>query len=208
MLLMKARQPLVGNPDEAQRTLYRRLVNAFIDSRWTAAELAFARTSGELQLYLPQGYTRIVREVPAELDAWRARRAARGYVERWRQSVDDAIRVERGSRGGIYRTAAKQSEPMLRVAARTEASQSFTYARNTVLSGIQTDALFKVWDSILDAKRTCRICANAHGTVVRLHEDFPQGLPGGVHPNCLCSEQILPAWLVDSDDLELAAAAA
>jgi hypothetical protein len=95
---------------------------------------------------------------------------------------------------------------MVKVAARTEASQSFTYTRNTVLSSIQTDLLFKVWDSILDAKRTCRICANAHGTVVRLEEDFPQGIPGGVHPNCLCSEQILPAWLVDSDDLERLAA--
>jgi len=205
MLRTRLRQPLTGTPDEAQRTLYRRLLGAFIDSRGTAAELAFARTRGELQIYLPQGYTRVTREIPIGLDVFRARRAANGAVGRWRSDVNDIIATGR-NRGDAYRAASKQSEPMIKVAARTEASHAFTYTRDTVLSSIQTDLLFKVWDSVLDADRTCRICANAHGTTVRLEEDFPQGIPGGVHPNCLCSEQILPAWLVDSDDLERLAA--
>jgi hypothetical protein len=192
LLRRRARLPLSGDVRSAQRQLYWRMVRAFADARNTAAEAAFGRTNEELRLYLPQGYTRISREVRS-VETARVTRAARGYATRWGESAAES---------GSFRVATSEAAPMLRTAARTEASHAFTYARDQVLSSIHTDILYKVWDSILDAQRTCRVCSRAHGTVVRLHEQFPQGMPGGVHPNCMCSEQILPAWLIDSDDME------
>ncbi len=70
-----------------------------------------------------------------------------------------------------------------RIAA-TENAQAFTNERTIA----HTELMFglKRWDARLD-KATCPFCRHADGTLVELHERFPQGEPGDVHPNCRCS---------------------
>lgn len=178
------------------------MTRAYLDVRGAASRIALGRTLEELALYLPEGYGRVATPGAAVMEELeRARRAASGYSSRWRGAVDDALEAGQSYSSRIYRHATQQSVGTLWTGGKTETSQAFSAARTRVLAAARTDEAFKVWDSVLDQQRTCRICSRAHGTMVRLHEAFPQGMPGGVHPNCLCSIQIVPAWLVDDADL-------
>jgi hypothetical protein len=81
--------------------------------------------------------------------------------------------------------------------AATESAQAYGAGREQVYREFAADnpwvaeRLFKVWDAELD-KRTCQICAGAHGEIVPISEPFSNGFPGGVHPRCRCSSHVLP----------------
>jgi hypothetical protein len=49
---------------------------------------------------------------------------------------------------------------------------------------------FKVWCSALE-KNTCDRCARAHGEIRPIAEAFSLGQPGGVHPRCLCWDDVI-----------------
>jgi SPP1 gp7 family putative phage head morphogenesis protein len=128
------------------------------------------------------------------MDSWRARRAARGYVNHW---VDDAARLGADD-------AFTAQEWRLRMGAATESADAWGLAREDVLDNFAarnphlTQFLFRVWDATMD-RRTCPTCSSAHGTIVRVDEPFPAGRPGGVHPNCRCTEQVLTYDEIDLD---------
>jgi len=50
-------------------------------------------------------------------------------------------------------------------------------------------SLEKVWSAEMGAG-TCQVCAGLDGTVVDLDEEFPDGNPGEVHPNCRCTVEL------------------
>ena len=128
------------------------------------------------------------------MDSWRARRAANGYANHW---LEDALRAGPGD-------ATAAQEWRLRMGAATESADAWAAAREDVLIDFaarnprMVPLLFRVWDATMD-RRTCPTCERAHGTVVRVDEPFPEGRPGGVHPNCRCTEQILTYDEVDLD---------
>lgn len=161
--------------------MYKRIARTYLEVRAAAAAIAYARTSEELAIFLPDGGVRIARAGPDVIaESTRVRRAAAGYTRRWRRAVNESIEAGREAGRSLYGEATLESAGSLRTGATTEASEAFNAARNRELLVIRSDELFKVWDSVMDQQRTCRICSRAHGTIVRLHDDFPQGTPGGV----------------------------
>jgi len=121
------------------------------------------------------------------VDAYRGRRAATGYAEHW---LDDAER--------IGADAAVESQGWrVQMHAATESADAFAAEREAVIDDFAYQ-LYRVWDATMD-RRTCPTCAGAHGSIVRIDEPFPEGRPGGVHPNCRCTEQILTADEADLD---------
>jgi SPP1 gp7 family putative phage head morphogenesis protein len=72
----------------------------------------------------------------------------------------------------------------------TESAESFNHGRAKALQAHARSSLLRVWDAYLD-RRTCPSCSSADGTIVSIHEPFPQGEPGAVHPFCRCTWQPL-----------------
>jgi hypothetical protein len=103
-------------------------------------------------------------------------------------ALDD---VEEAARDAV-RWATNRAE----LTAATEAAESWSVARDVSLDdALARDPrlsleLVKVWDAELD-KRTCDVCARAHGAMVGIDEDFPEGTPGGVHPKCRCQYHVM-----------------
>jgi hypothetical protein len=102
----------------------------------------------------------------------------------------------------------EQLAQRLEVIAATESAEAFDQQRQDDLDAYgrqpayQTETQrefaaipFKWWNAVLD-KRTCRTCSVGHGKIVLLGQPFPEGRPGGVHPNCRCVADVvlLPAW--------------
>lgn len=87
--------------------------------------------------------------------------------------------------GSIERIAATENAHAFN-AERDVAAQELLAATTTRDKG----EWMKVWDALLDA-RTCPICRSADGTIVSLHESFPLGMPGGVHPFCRCDWSLI-----------------
>lgn len=144
--------------------------------------------------------------VPASLDgryeAWRAHRAVQGYLNGWRRAADLAA-----ADGVSDVTGAAFAANGWRVdlTATTEVAEAYNTARDRALdetlwrSPAIAGQLFKVWDATLD-KRTCGTCEHAHGTIVLADEDFPDGVPGRVHPRCRCIEHLLRRDEIDIAD--------
>jgi SPP1 gp7 family putative phage head morphogenesis protein len=128
-----------------------------------------------------------------EREVARAERAARGLVQGLRRHVELAgledVEVAAADSARWVRNRAE-------LTAATESAEAFNDSRIRSLDDIgrrdpwATLELFKVWDSELD-KQTCPVCERAHGTIVRIDEDFPDGTPGGVHPRCRCTSHVL-----------------
>lgn len=129
----------------------------------------------------------------------RAQRATQGHVKHWWQSWYEA---EEAGQAQPIKAANRAQAWRVEMATATENAEAFGVGQDDALDLLVRNdpflaqSLFKVWDAALD-KRTCQTCERAHGLVVRIDEPFPAGRPGGVHPNCRCVEQILPADWVD-----------
>ena len=168
--------------------------------RAQAAETGYRRLQAELDLLEPGAGALLVKPRPELLrESERAYLRARSYGRIWSRDVEQAR--ERGVLNP-YRWAHEQRAARLRVVARSEASEAFTdaqtrVARQAAFEHPELAAMFvKVWDATLD-KRTCPICERAHGSWVRLDEDFPEGEPGSVHDNCHCSWHTEPIdWVL------------
>ena len=126
---------------------------------------------------------------------YRAQRYANNYARQWvKKAEGDTVAAaakvaNAGTHGSLTRTAV------------TESSQAFGDGRAKALDGLpiyegrpdgsaahKSRSLLKVWDAMLDA---CPICALADGTIVGIRENFPQGVPGAVHPHCMCTWTVL-----------------
>jgi SPP1 gp7 family putative phage head morphogenesis protein len=114
-------------------------------------------------------------------DRVRAERFGRSVNDRWNK-----LRSEMGARKALT-----EIDGRLRVGAATESASAYNSARSELLKQTNTaTSLLKVWDAQLD-KRTCFACSSMDGTIVGANERFPGGEPGGVHPNCRCTFQVL-----------------
>jgi len=155
-------------------------------------------------------------ELPAELegvsrgedyDTRRAVVVGQSFARRWEARA--AIRLANGADPASAAVDGLEDEAWrLEMIAATEAAEAFDAQRQDELDAYseqiayQTETRreaavvpFRWWNAVLD-KRTCRTCSVAHGKIVLLGLDFPEGRPGGVHPNCRCVDDIvlLPAW--------------
>lgn len=139
----------------------------------------------------------IIRPSPdVEYETRRAQRAARGWFNGYREAAEQA--AAEGA-DNIARAAAQANAWRVELAATTEVAEAFNVARERALAETLWQhpslayELFKVWDATLD-KRTCEVCGGAHGTIVRIGEPFPDGVPGQVHPRCRCQEHLLTRY--------------
>lgn len=132
----------------------------------------------------------------------RAEQAARGLVTGLQRHVRLAALDDIEAAAA---DAARWATTRAELTAATEASEAWNAAREQAIrDAIRREPalrleFFKVWDSELD-KRTCDICAHAHGTIVLADEDFPDGTPGHVHPRCRCTEHLLRRDEIDLGD--------
>jgi len=149
-------------------------------------------------------------EIAAEgysYDAVRAVAIARSFTGRWQDRATkllaDGVELDAASSAALEAEAFRVD-----MIAATESAEAFdqqreddldAYGRNPAYQAEVNREFaaipFKWWNSVLD-KRTCRTCSVAHGKIVLLGLDFPEGRPGGVHPHCRCVADIvlLPAW--------------
>jgi hypothetical protein len=99
-----------------------------------------------------------------------------------------------GSATRRWLTALKQTEWRASVAAATEPWHAAGLERNAAAREAATAhglLLEKRWNAERD-QATCDICWGMHGQQVAIHEDFDGGLvPGGVHAQCHCWEEII-----------------
>jgi hypothetical protein len=196
---------------DAAAELERRLALVYVAGRERTRQVMAVETAAELDTLLPaadpgSGVYRTAARPPDDYEAWRGRRAARGYSRHW---LDDAERAAALGLDDAAEAARLAQEWRLEMGAATESAEAASLERERILREwaeqrpFAASEVWKVWDATLD-KRTCRTCASAHGVVVRLHEPFPAGRPGGVHPNCRCTFQILTTDEVDFDYLAAA----
>ena len=112
-------------------------------------------------------------------------------ADHWRRKFDEALGTGRGA--SAERQAARQAalavDARVRTTAATESASAFGQARES-LQFVQTAELYKLWDAALD-RRTCPICESAHGEMVHHSARFSYGVPGDVHPNCRCIEELI-----------------
>lgn len=99
--------------------------------------------------------------------------------------VRDYRRAERIARGYQHRELTDVARERIAV---TESSEAFSSGRSAFARGFHHPSLIKVWKSELDA---CSICYSADGHMVGIHENFPLGEPGSVHPFCRCYWDLL-----------------
>jgi hypothetical protein len=179
------------SPESAAVEIEAALVALYARGRAASRATSLARLEAELGLLAPGiRVPGLSRELAYEID--RARLAAGGYAEHWLDDVIDAIDHDLAR---PFDVATRQQVWRLEMGGTTESAEAFNAERERALLQVAREnpgvQLAKVWDAELD-KRTCRTCTEAHGTVVLLHEAFPHGVPGHVHPRCRCIEQILP----------------
>lgn len=94
------------------------------------------------------------------------------------------------------RSAPATVDSAIRRIAATETHAAFGEARTKAARQIATvHTLYRVWDATMD-KRTCPVCAAAHGLAIPRGERFPQGTPGSVHPFCRCVEWVMPVEMI------------
>lgn len=113
----------------------------------------------------------------AERIANAARRTAEGWLER--ATEDDPKIIKRRS------TPNKFLRGKINLIATTESSTAYNEAKHEA-AAIYTPEMFRVWDATMD-RRTCPVCAQAHGDIVEVGRSFPIGEPGSVHGNCRCT---------------------
>lgn len=94
------------------------------------------------------------------------------------------------------RYAEKLRRSRARMIARTEVAQALTQGRSeayqlAVAQGlVNPNNAVKQW--VTGPTDVCPICTSLAGTTVPVLENFPDGDPGFVHPNCRCYDQLVP----------------
>ena len=94
------------------------------------------------------------------------------------------------------RYAEKLRRSRARMIARTEVAQALNQGRNEAYQLAVTQGLVnpnnavKQW--VTGPTDVCPICTSLAGSTVPVLEDFPDGDPGFVHPNCRCYSQLVP----------------
>lgn len=138
------------------------------------------------------------------VDAARAQKASAWLAKRFRDRLAKDPDVATDTARAVRHAAVKQAAD-LQSSVSYETATAFNEERRIVAgSAYRTPArptepvsyveLVKLWDAVLD-RHTCGVCSDADGTIVGLHDEFPQGSPGAVHGRCRCIEIIVPREL-------------
>jgi hypothetical protein len=192
--------------DRAASRLEKKLVVVYLLGIALSRAEAAQHALQSLLLSLPSGLsardlTRILGSVAlgpgltTPMDAWRAARAARGYASSW------LIVARRARDAGVRRPAVAATRAQawrLEMGVTTENAWAAGQEKDRIYRDFARKnarlarGLLKVWDAELD-RRTCPTCEGAHGEMVPLHDEFSNGVPGGVHPRCRCSSHVVPA---------------
>lgn len=192
----------LGSTGQTAASLRAALARLLHKARTQARGAATDRFEAEVKLYTRKGLERTVTlgADAATYDAARAVRAASAFADNWLARV---LRTLSESTGGstktVFRGASRQELWRIKQASTSEVAEAWGDQRRldakrlAALPGVQ---LWKVWDAALD-RRTCPICVRADGTAVPANQDFPQGVPGGVHASCRCQETLLPIDMID-----------
>lgn len=127
----------------------------------------------------------------------RATAVANSAAELWETKRSQAM-ADGLSDAAAVTEAAEGSAWKATQIATTEVAETWSHeaARVAAAASRQGVKLWKVWDSALD-RRTCSVCAGAHGTAVPAGTPFPEGEPGAVHPSCRCQTIIISREQVD-----------
>jgi hypothetical protein len=183
-LLLLRRRPLELVRRRAEQEILRQ---ALAESVLTARQLArIAGTDRLIHELRAKGVGDLALESTG--DAMRDVARARRISDRFARDV--VRRAEaRGTDAGL-----RLAEQRLRLIGVSESAEAFSHERDRIIRETQRAGtrvrLYKAWDATLD-KHTCEVCERAHGSVVPIDEEFPEGRPGGVHPFCRCVETIL-----------------
>lgn len=201
--LVTRRTTNFGSSQELLRNLWWRAIlhgrqRARLGSRRTLLEELEAIAPGIAQLAGPR-----------RDDTQRALRTATAFATRWRKQADEAVAEDKLPHGRAARSATRHVQSHIELVAATEVADAFNDERIETLRHapeIVTETnplvvLFKVWDAAMD-RRTCRVCANLHGTIRPLIMDFPTRMPA--HPRCRCVTTILALPAVFDFERELA----
>ncbi len=155
------------------------LQEALAQARAMGRSAAEARTRAELEslgvvLVVAVSLPRLMR------DTMTARRFAQRYTQAWLAAAQATSATE----------ASRLTAARLETTGITEAASVFNERRLELARSFP--GLMRRWDATNDI-RTCPTCFGAHGTVVGVHQPFPLGEPGKVHPRCRCTWQLLAA---------------
>lgn len=138
-----------------------------------------------------------------EEDALRAQAAADSSASAWRgaamAAVSKAARANGSPTAAIERTrglAATRAE----LAVKSEIARAFSdeHARSVndaakadpdFAAELKARRVVRVWSSVLE-DRTCAPCADHHGDVAALGDDFGGDEPGEMHPRCQCTSYL------------------
>jgi Phage Mu protein F like protein len=198
LLLLRRVRPLRGEVGELWTPEHLRVEVArdVLTGRRAAAEAgldALVTEAAALGVAVPPA------QIPWGLEVRRAEAAARGLADGLRRHLTLAA-IEEADALAI--DAVRWASSRAELTAATEAAHAFNEARDIAIGRIgraDPGLWFKQWDATLD-RRTCDVCAHAHGTIVLADEDFPDGTPGQVHPRCRCVEHLLRRDEVSLDD--------
>lgn len=118
-----------------------------------------------------------------------------GRIEQLTQQTDMARAAEaaRAYQRRAVQLGTEAAAPTLRRVVTTETAQAFNEAALEQARVIAVDTgieMIRVWSAEYGA---CEVCAGLDGTVVALSDNFPEGEPGSIHPNCACIDEIRPA---------------
>lgn len=129
-------------------------------------------------------------------------RTVRRYASGWGGFLKQAER-EGLSRAEAARKASAEMSRTAAGIAGTEASQAYNGARRkAVLAASRSTNLVLLEKWVTEfGPNTCERCDFADGQIVRAGDDFPEGVPGAVHPRCHCTSIFLyetpeAAWLL------------
>jgi SPP1 gp7 family putative phage head morphogenesis protein len=158
-----------------RRVLERSIVLSRAEARAAGAAVA----ARQLRLERPAKDATVTK-----LDEARAAAATTAYTERIQVEAREAETV---------RAAGTAARPAINRVIVTETATAFN--QGIVEEGKAIAAEFdielrKMWSAEGDA-RTCEFCAAMNGLTVDLDEDFPDGNPGEIHPNCRCTVALI-----------------
>lgn len=170
----------------------RSLSTGIAQSRVLSRSAGITRATEELEdIGVPVGSPGpLIASVRRDID--RAHVYSNNYATRWLKKAEGDTVAQ------AARLASKDTLGSLNRIAVTESAEAYGEGRQKAVDALPiyegrppggahvetTRSLLKVWDAQLDA---CPVCKMADGTIVGIKENFPQGVPGAVHPHCLCT---------------------
>jgi putative hemolysin len=148
------------------------IVRSRVDARQSGAEVAVAQLGRSAA---------ITDSAETAVDRMRAEAATRAYRARLARETKEAETAN---------AARREAKPSLDRMVISETAQSFN-------DGIVEEARAVAEETGLEYERVwraegdaCEICAGLDGETIPLGEDFPDGQPGSIHPNCQCTDEV------------------